>query len=195
MKSKVRYLLAGALVGAILICPAMAASVFPDVDEYVYYAEAVEFVNDAGIMCGDDKGNFNPNKTVTRAEMATIVCRMLDETENLTISNTFSDVPNTHWANKYITKAAEFSIVSGYGNGKFGPNDPVTYEQAVTMVVRAVGRTGQIQVPTNYPDGFLQTALDNDWLDGISSEKGEFLSRADIAVLIYNYYMNTATIM
>ena len=181
MRLKVRYLLAGVLVGTILICPTMAASVFPDVDEYVYYAEAVEFVNDAGIMCGDDKGNFNPNKTVTRAEMATIVCRMLDETENLTISN--------------ITKAAEFSIVSGYGNGKFGPNDPVTYEQAVTMVVRAVGRTGQIQVPTNYPDGFLQTALDNDWLDGISSEKGEFLSRADIAVLIYNYYMNTATIM
>ena len=42
MRSKVRYLLAGALVGAILICPTMAASVFPDVDEYVYYAEAVE---------------------------------------------------------------------------------------------------------------------------------------------------------
>lgn len=195
MRSKIRYLLVGVLVGAILVCPAMAASLFPDVDEYVCYAEAVELVNDAGIMCGDDKGNFSPNKTVTRAEMATIVCRMLDETENLAISNTFTDVPNTHWANKYIVKAAELSIVNGYGNGKFGPNDPVTYEQAVTMVVRAVGRTGRIQVPTNYPDDFLQIALDNDWLDGISAEKGEFLSRADIAVLIYNYYMNTATIM
>ena len=141
MRLKVRYLLAGALAGAILICPAMAASSFPDVDEYAPYAEAVEYLKERNIMVGDNHGNFNPNKTVTRAEMATIVCRMLGETENLTISNTFTDVPNTHWANKYIAKAAELSIVSGYGNGKFGPNDMVTYEQAVTMVVRALQQT------------------------------------------------------
>ena len=44
MRLKVRYLLAGALAGAILICPAMAASSFPDVDEYAPYAEAVEYL-------------------------------------------------------------------------------------------------------------------------------------------------------
>ena len=50
MRLKVRYLLAGALAGAILICPAMAASSFPDVDEYAPYAEAVEYLDRKSVV-------------------------------------------------------------------------------------------------------------------------------------------------
>lgn len=188
MRLKVRYLLAGALAGAILICPAMAASSFPDVDEYAPYAEAVEYLKERNIMVGDNHGNFNPNKTVTRAEMATIVCRMLGETENLTISNTFTDVPNTHWANKYIAKAAELSIVSGYGNGKFGPNDMVTYEQAVTMVVRALGGAEFAADAGGYPNGFMSVAQTYGFVNDVQAEMGEPLSRADIAIILFNCY-------
>lgn len=113
MKKKLRRLIAGILVGGTLICPVFAAPLFPDVDENAEYAEAVAYLKDVGIMRGDDKGNFNPNKTVTRAEMATIVCNMLGETEGLTVSEAFSDVPTTHWANKYIAKAEELGIISG----------------------------------------------------------------------------------
>lgn len=190
MKHKLLRTLACLLALTLLICPAMAVSPFPDVDENANYVDAVEFLNDIGIMNGDEKGNFNPNKTVTRAEMATLVCRMLGETENLTVSSVFTDVPTTHWANRYVAKAAELGIVGGYGNGKFGPEDTVTYEQAITMVVRAVGLNEMAMEYGGYPDGYIQIALESGYLANISSQKGTPLFRFEIAVLLFNYYNN-----
>lgn len=187
MKHKIQRILAGLLVIFLLTCSASAIS-FPDVDDYLDCAVAVDYVSELGIMVGDDQGNFNPNKTVTRAEMATIICLMLDEAENLPSSTAFTDVPVGHWANAYVGKAAELGIVSGYGGGKFGPSDPVTYEQAVTMVVRAIGGGDAAIKYGGYPDGFLAVAKENSLLGDILAEKGELLSRADIAVLLYNYY-------
>lgn len=188
MRRKIQCLLVGLLISGFLIYPAFAESSFPDVDEYLEYAEAVEYVNELGIMVGDDQGNFNPYATVTRAEMATIICRMLDETDNLPSSTAFTDVPVGHWANACVGKAAELGIINGYGDGKFGPSDHVTYEQAVTMVIRAIGEGDTAVKYGGYPDGFLAAAKENSLLDGILAEKGEPLSRADISVLLYNYY-------
>lgn len=187
MKHKIQRTLASLLAVWLLTCPALAMS-FPDVDDYLDYAVAVDYVSDLGIMVGDDQGNFNPYKPVTRAEMATIICRMLNETENLPSSTAFTDVPVGHWANVYVGKAAELGIVSGYGGGRFGPSDPVTYEQAVTMVIRVIGEGDAAVEYGGYPDGFLAVAKENSLLDGILAEKGEPLSRADIALLLYNYY-------
>lgn len=178
----------GLLLVGLLICPASAASSFPDVDENADYAEAVEYLKDVGIMRGDDQGHFNPDKTVTRAEMATIICNMLGETENLTVSDAFTDVPINHWANKYITRAKEFGFVSGYGNGRFGPNDTVTYEQAVTMIVRAIGGEDEAKKAGGYPDGYIKIAENYNILAGITAEKRSPVIRANVALLIYNYY-------
>lgn len=185
MRHKIQRILAGLLAIFLLTCSASAKS-FPDVDDYLDYAAAIDYVSELGIMVGDDQGNFNPYKTVTRAEMATIVCRMLGETENLPNSTVFTDVPVGHWANAYVGKAAELGIVSGYGGGIFGPSDPVTYEQAVTMIVRAVGDNDAAIRYGGYPDGFLITAAESYFLEGVFAEKGEPLSRGDIAVIVYN---------
>lgn len=140
MKVKIQHILASVLALFLLVCPALAASSFPDVDENAAYVEAAEFLCDLGVMEGDDQGNFNPNKCVTRAEMAAILCRMLGEDITEAKSGiSFTDVPESHWANAYISKAAELGIVEGDGNGVFGPSDAVTYEQAITMVIRAIG--------------------------------------------------------
>lgn len=186
MMRKIRCILLLLLMGGLLICPAFAAASFPDVSGYEEFAEAVEYVNKAGIMVGDNNGNFNPYKTVTRAEMATIVCRMLNVDRDLTTSTQFTDVPTGHWANKYVSKAASLGIVNGYGGGKFGPSDDVTYEQAVTMVVRAFGGEPEAKELGNYPDGYLTLANKYSLLEGVSAKKGEPLSRADIAIIIYN---------
>lgn len=176
----------GLLLVGLLICPASAASSFPDVDENADYAEAVEYLKDVGIMRGDDQGHFNPDKTVTRAEMATIICNMLGETQDLTVSDQFSDVPLTYWANKYITRAKELGFISGYGNGKFGPNDSVTYEQAVTMLIGATGLSEFAIEEGGYPDGYIEVAKDCGYLLNIVAEKGEQLSRWKVAKILYN---------
>lgn len=189
MKRILKYVLVCALIGGALVYPAFAEGPFPDVDGYEEFAEAVAYVKEVGIMVGDDQGNFNPYKTVTRAEMATIICRLLGQTDGLKRSNDFSDVPTKHWANTYVGKAAELGIINGYGNGKFGPSDNVTYEQAVTMIIRGIGYTEDAENMGGYPDGYLDLAKGLGLLDGISAQKSEALSRADIATLLYNYYI------
>lgn len=186
MVRRIRCMLLALLVSGLMICPAIAASAFPDVDGYEEFAEAVSYVNEAGIMIGDNNGNFNPYATVNRAEMATIVCRMLGVDKNLTTSTQFTDVPTGHWANGYVSKAASLGIVNGYGGGKFGPSDDVTYEQAVTMIVRAVGGDVEAAEYGGYPDGFFSVAETYGLIEGVAAEKGEPLSRADIAIIIYN---------
>lgn len=185
MRYKIRQLAAMGLLLALLPCTTLAVS-FPDVDGNAAYAEAVEYVSEAGIMEGKNGGNFDPEGTVTRAEMAAIVCRMLYETKNLPSEERFSDVPVSHWANGYVSRAAELGIVKGYDDGNFGPSDTVTYEQAVTMIVRALGGEAEAESYGGYPDGYIKVVKEYGYLEGIDSEKGEAFLRSDIAILVYN---------
>ena len=187
MKFVQKRVFSALLACALLTCPASALS-FPDVSQSSDYAAAVEYVSEAGVMVGDDQGNFNPDKIVSRAEMATIVCRVLKQTENLPTSEVFTDVPATHWANAYIGKASELAIVGGYGDGIFGPSDPVAYEQAVTMIVRTIGEGDRASSYGGYPDGFLQAAQERNLLKGIQAVRGQGLSRSSVSVLLYNSY-------
>lgn len=186
MKNKLRVIFVSTLVLSLLTCPAFAASSFPDVDEDAEYAEAVAYVSEIGIMVGDEQGNFNPNKTVTRAEMATIICRLLNDAENLKTSADFSDVPTTHWANKYISKAAELGIVNGDGTGNFGPSDTITYEDTLTMIVRAMGLVEIAEKNGGYPDGYLFVADDYGYNRQVLAQKNELLKRWQIAIILYN---------
>lgn len=188
-KRPLSTLLAVCIALAMFITPANAASTFPDVDTNAEYAATVEYVNEMEIMVGDENGNFNPNKAVTRAEMATIICRMLGETENLSTDGTvFSDVPVKHWANGYISQAASLNIISGYGDGTFGPEDIVTYEQAITMMVRALGYENEANSAGGYPDGYLSIAQNIGLLEKIGATKGMPLDRKSVAVIVYNSY-------
>lgn len=187
MKIKIQSIVAGLLSVCLLTCSASAMS-FPDVPKDSDYATAIEYISELNIMVGDTAGNFNPDKIVSRAEMATVICRMLGKTENLTTSNVFDDVPTTHWANAYIGQAAALGIVGGYGNGKFGPSDTVTYEQAITMVIRAIGKGDQAISYGGYPNGHLQAAQEDNLLNGVQAEQGQGLTRGLVAVLLYNYY-------
>ena len=188
MKIKIQSILASLLAVSLLTCSASAMS-FPDVPEDSDYATAIENISDLKIMVGDTQGNFNPNQIVSRAEMATIVCRVLGITENLPKSEVFDDVPTTFWANAYIGKASELGIVAGYGNRKFGPGDPVTYEQAITMVVRAIGQSDRATSYGGYPNGFIQVAEESSLLQGIQAIQGQGMTRGAVAMLLYNYYI------
>lgn len=187
MKAKFRRLLAGLLIGGMLTCPTLAVSSFPDVDENAEYAEAVEYLKDVGIMEGDDKGNFNPNSTVTRGQMAAIICRMLGEVEDLTKDgNRFSDVPTTHWANVYIARAATLGIITGYDDGRFGPDDKVTYEQAITMIIRSLHLNSEAVAAGGYPDGYISIGNEYGYTEGLTITKGTPLKRWQVSVMLHN---------
>lgn len=187
MKNKLQRILASLFALSLLTCPALAVSSFPDVPDDAPYSEAAEYLNDVGIMQGDAQGNFNPDRNVTRAQMAALLCRMLGEAENLTTDGTrFTDVPVDYWANGYIMKAAELSIIGGYKDGTFRPDNTVNYEQAVKMVVSAAGHIDYANEQGGYPDGFLKVAAELGYTTGLSSQKGELLKRWQVAVIISN---------
>lgn len=193
MKYKMQRLFVLLLTVSLLTAAASAAS-FSDVSKDAWYSDAVEYVSELGIMVGDAEGNFNPDKPVTRAEMAAVICRTLEKTRSkdeyaavyLEAEN-FSDVPANHWANGYINKVSFLKIASGYGNGRFGPSDNLTYEQAVTLIVRMLGAETEASERGGYPNGFLNVADSLGLLSGVRAAKGEELSRANVAVLLFNY--------
>ena len=186
MNRKLRTLMASLLAGSMLIASAQAAT-FSDVDADADYAEAAEYLNEIGVMQGDSAGCFNPNKNVTRAQMAALICRMLGETENLSTDGTrFSDVAESYWANKYIIKAASLKIIGGYQDDTFKPDNTVTYEQALAMVVRAMGEMDEADAAGGYPDGILKVAEQNGYTNQLLAQKGDVLARWQVAMILYN---------
>ena len=149
------------VVALTMVFTTVAFASYPDVDVEADYAGAVELLSALDILKGDENGNFNPDNTITRAEFAAVVCRALG-LENSAASakgaTMFKDVAADHWASGYINLAAGQGIVNGYGNGLFGPEDNVTYEQAVKMLVVALGFEPMAAQKGGYPTGYLVVA-------------------------------------
>ena len=190
-------LLSAALFSLTLLCPTALADTtgtFPDVPENADYAEAVEVLAELGVFGGDDKGNFNPDKTITRAECAAVICRMLgvEEDAKSVKKQIFSDVPASFWGAGVIAKAAELGIISGYGNGKFGPNNPVTQEQMTKMLVCAWGYGEDAISAGGWPDGYISVAADLGITDYLVSSGPA--RRSDVAMWCFNALFITQNI-
>ncbi len=149
--------------------------------------EAVTVLSALKILKGYEDGSFKPEATITRAEFATVVIRMLGLADTATGSSAvFTDVAD-HWANGAIALAAQQGIVNGYGDGRFGPEDPVKYEEAIKMVVAALGYTPMADANGGYPGGYQVVASQKGILAGISGAKaGQPASRGVVAQLAYN---------
>ncbi|WP_339165913.1 S-layer homology domain-containing protein [Paenibacillus sp. FSL R5-0341] len=114
--------------------PIREAVSFSDVSPSHPYYEAIMSLQQAGIVDGAN-GNFNPNHSLTRAEMAKILTLAFEIKPGGTVA--FQDVPTTHWSYDYIAALAALKIVLG-DNGKFKPDEPVTRAQFVAMMYRAL---------------------------------------------------------
>jgi len=161
---------------------------FPDVPVDADYAEAISELAEMGIFTGDDKGNFNPDSTITRAEFATIMVRMLGEEDRAktVTTSSFTDVPSSHWACGYITVAVELGLVNGYGNGQYGPSDTLTYEQAVKILVCVCGADNMAANAGGYPDGYIAVANTLGITADTTPTIGLPVNRSVVAILLYN---------
>lgn len=156
-------------------------------DDDAEYAEAVNYLDEIGIIKGDDKGNFSPDKPVSRSEMATIIARMVVGEENfLAPQNVFDDVPMSYWGNQAISTVARMNIVNEVGNNKFAPDDTVSYTDAITMLVRAMGLEDLAIHAGGYPDGYVQVACDCGYKNWLAIEKMTQCYRWQVAVMLYN---------
>ncbi len=188
MKNLKKVLAFVTMITMLLSVAVSAGTLYPDVDDNASYVEAVETLNALGIMIGDDKGNFNPEASITRAETAAIVTRMkaLGEAASAAGGTNFSDVPADHWAAGYINLAEQSKIINGYGDGTFGPSDAVTYEQVIKMIVAALGYTPEADTKGGYPSGYMIIASREEITKGVSVTAGAEAPRSAVARLVFN---------
>ncbi len=107
---------------------AISADGFSDVDAGAWYAGAVDYVREHKLMNGVGGGRFAPGETLTRAMLATVLWRQAEEPV-VNYLMQFSDVPGEQWYTEAIRWAASERLVEGYGNGRFGTDNPITQEQ------------------------------------------------------------------
>lgn len=163
-------------------------STFPDVPANAPYAEAVQVLSEMGIIQGDTSGHFNPDNTVTRAQTAAFLCRLLgiEDTAKEKRATSFSDVPESYWASGYIAAIADMGIISGYGNGEFKPNNSVTYAQIIKMLVSICRYSDEAIELGGYPNGYIFIADMIGITSGVEYSAEASVPRKSVAMLLYN---------
>lgn len=144
--------------------------------------EAVKVLTELGVVSGYPDGTYKPGNIVTRAEMAVIVVRALGLADYATGTSSFSDMGG-HWSNPYVAYAASLGIIAGYPDGTFRPDKTVSYDEAATMLVAALGYTPDSLVGT-WPANFVTKAKTLGILDGIKAGAAG-ANRGDIAIMTY----------
>ena len=172
------------------------AADYPDVPNTANYYQAVNELSALNVINGYDDGTFKPEENVTRAQIAKMVVTALGNTvanaaESAKGKDTqFTDVPGSHWAAGYVsvaTTSAAQNFINGYSATTFGPEDNVTYAQAVKMLVAALGYSTLAERDGGWPSGYLKYGISLGLSNGITGvNNDQQLNRAQVAVLIDN---------
>ena len=176
---------------------------FVDVPKNEWYADAVAYAVQNGLMNGVGNDRFDPEGSMTRAMLVTVLWRYEGEPE--AGSNSFRDVPHGQWYTDAVSWAAANGVVNGIGNGRFDPEGKITREQMATILFRYAQKKG---VDTSkrgnlgaFPDGTKVSAYAEEavqWTAGegvINGSDGKLLpqgsaTRAQVATILMRYIEN-----
>jgi len=148
---------------------------------------AVNLLETLGIIDGYPDGGFHPEDLLTRAQFCKLAVLATGDTSSLanySYITLYNDVTSSHWALPYINSATSKGYIAGYGNGYFGPEDNISYSQAITIMLRILGYTTS-DIGNYWPEDYLIFA-ENIGLDadlGLGANK--LLNRGETAILLY----------
>ncbi len=147
------------------------------------FASPAEELRDKGILSGYEDGQLHLERTLTRAEFTKIFCdAFLTDDEVKADAPDFPDVPDGHWAKDYIAAAYGAGVISGFDDGTFRPDDTVTYEQAVKIIMSRLNYSGSV----TYPEGYVGGAVNMGISDNVHALIGDTITREDVVYLIDN---------
>lgn len=125
---------------------------FTDADRTAWYHDGVHYCVEHGLMVGTSADTFEPNTTTTRGMIATILWR-LEGSPMVDTAMNYTDVPLGSWYEEAIRWADSTGVVLGYGDGTFGPDDPITREQMAAMLWRYAGKPQAESSLADFTDG------------------------------------------
>lgn len=113
---------------------------FTDITESLLYYDAIAYVAQTGLFVGNDKNQFLPDESMNRATFATVLCRLAGDEAAAkaapSVESPFTDVRAADWFAPYVAWAVDEELFLGYGDGRFGPDDPITHEQMYLLIQR-----------------------------------------------------------
>ena len=165
-----------------------------------WYHEAVDFVLERGLMGGYGDGLFGPDNRLSRAQFTQILYNQAGRPAAGEAS--FTDVAPDAWCAPAVAWAAEQGVVSGYGGGLFGPDDPITREQLAVMLWRRAGSPAAPDGELAFADAeqigahaqealrwAVQTGVMNGKAGGVLDPKG-LATRAQAASMLKDFLEN-----
>ena len=200
---KIKQILSGFLSAVMIFSmssvsfAAIGDNVFADVNGNAWYAEAVQYVNDNGIMSGTGNNEFSPQENTSRAALAAVLYRA-EGSPAVDVQNEFVDVDSDAWYTDAVSWASTEGIISGYGNGLFGINDPVTREQIAAILWRYAGSPDTVS-SENFADessisSYAVKAVDwvrnNNIMSGKENNMFDpdgYATRAEIAMVLFHF--------
>ena len=174
---------------------------FSDVSADAWYADAVAYVRDNGLMSGTAAA-FDPDGTMTRAMLAQTLYRAAGSPA-VSDSDSFTDTAEGAWYADAVLWASRQGVISGYGSGLFGTDDPVTREQIAAILWRYAGSPAA-EAGTDFADeadisAYAAQAVDWARASGVvnGADGNRFLprdsaTRAQVAVILRNYLSASA---
>lgn len=158
MRKPILYGIVGVLVLFVAL-PQVASGYLSDLAGH-WSASLVSALEAKGMISGDERGRFDPDAPLTRAQMAKLFTVGLgyeaDATQMQMQASQYPDVPLGHWSSGFIEMVTELGIAEGYPDGAFRPDEPVTRAQLAALVVRAAGLAERARLarvePTSYRD-------------------------------------------
>lgn len=165
-------------------------TVLPQNKEELSKTYEMGILNQNGIIVGYPDGDLHEGDEITRAEFAAVLCRAMgceDETENdnLKQKNYFPDVTAEHWAAGYVNFAYENGAISGFPDGNFYPEEKVTNEQVIKMLIGAWGYSDEAEKNGGYPNGYVKVAKEHRILDTIEFNYKNASKRWVASVFVY----------
>ena len=112
-------------------CPSRA---FTDRPDKGWYHESVDYVLETGLMNGMGKGKFEPDTTLNRAMVATVLYRLSGD--KVSATNAFPDVPANEWYGEAVAWAQQKGIVMGFEDGTFRPMEEISRQDMALMLQR-----------------------------------------------------------
>jgi len=184
MRKIIAFFLSVAIVFGIISVNTFASEYY-DVPGDAYYADAIRNLSIYGIVSGYN-GYFNPDAFITRAEFAKIAAitgGLEKEAAGKSGSKKFNDVNIGYWANGYINSVSDNSIIVGYPNGLYMPDNNITYQEAATVILRLLDYTSE-HLGDNWPYAYMEKAKSLGLMDGIEKSGADYITRGDMCVMI-----------
>lgn len=142
------------------------------------------------LINGYEDGSFRPDNSITRAEMIQLICNLKFGANidyyMLEFENSYEDIDEGHWAYKCIELMTTSGLIKGDGDGKVRPDDCVTYDEVIVMLVRTLGYEPYVDTFFPYPASYMIKATEIGITRNVTCVAAEYAKRRDVAIMLKN---------